>query len=310
MLPNTDMQRRYHKMNRFRFGLFLFLITLFIFFDNGSSYISADGFIAVPDPQTLTGLFPLEIKYHRVHVRIDGATAVTTVNQEFFNSTNRRLEGTYFFPVPKGATIKKFSMEINGKDTEAEMLDAARARQIYEDIVQQQRDPALLEYSGQSVFKVRIFPIEPQSSKKITLSYQETLNRDNGTYEYIYPLNTEKFSPKDIGDVSIMVDLESPENLKTVYCASHPAEITRPGEKKARIAWEARNVKPGRDFKLSFNTSADPFGLSLSAYKEQSGDGFYLCAISPDFALRAQDISGKDICFVLDTSGSMAWAKL
>ena len=38
-------------------------------------------------------------------------------------------------PLPAGAVIKDFSMWIDGRETRAELLDAAKARTIYEDIV-------------------------------------------------------------------------------------------------------------------------------------------------------------------------------
>ena len=100
---------------------------------------------------------PLEVSSHHVDVKIDGQVAVTSIDQEFYNPNDQRLEGTYMFPVPKGAHIDKFSMEIGGKMVDAELLRADKARQIYEDIVRKMRDPALLEYAGRDLFKVRIF---------------------------------------------------------------------------------------------------------------------------------------------------------
>src|SRR6185503_14641623 len=58
---------------------------------------------------------PLEVSYHHVDVKIDGQIATTSVDQEFFNPNPQRLEGTYLFPVPKGAHIDKFTMEIGGQ---------------------------------------------------------------------------------------------------------------------------------------------------------------------------------------------------
>ena len=111
--------------------------------------------------------------------------------------------------------IKDFSMEINGEMVSAELLDATKARQIYEDIVRQIKDPALLEYTGQGIFKVRIFPIEPRSKKKVTISYREVLNSDNGMYEYVYPLNTEKFSAKPVKECSVLrLNLKPTKKLK------------------------------------------------------------------------------------------------
>ena len=83
------------------------------------------------------------------------------------------MEGTFIFPVPKGARIDKFSMEVNGKMQKAELLDAKKARKIYEDIVRKALDPALFEYAGQSLFKVRIFPIEPKKEKEVKIKYTE-----------------------------------------------------------------------------------------------------------------------------------------
>src|SRR5947207_10092441 len=102
---------------------------------------------------------PLEVVYHHVNVKIDGQVASTSVDQEFYNPNPSRLEGTYMFPVPKGAQIDKFTMDIGGKQVEAELLPAEKARKIYEDIVRKAKDPALLEYADRDVFKVRSFPI-------------------------------------------------------------------------------------------------------------------------------------------------------
>ena len=76
-------------------------------------------------------------------------------------------------------------MEIGGKMMDAELLPADKARSIYEDIVRKMRDPALLEYAGRDLFKVRIFPIEPHSRKPIKISYTELLRSDTGTVTYL-----------------------------------------------------------------------------------------------------------------------------
>ena len=73
---------------------------------------------------------PLEVTYHHVNVKIDGQVATTSVDQEFYNPNPSRLEGTYLFPIPKGAQIDKFSMDIGGKQVEAELLPADKARRI------------------------------------------------------------------------------------------------------------------------------------------------------------------------------------
>ncbi len=65
-------------------------------------------------------------------VSIKGQVATTEIDQAFFNPNDQQLEGTYLFPVPRGAKIDSFSIDIDGKLTEAELLDASKARKIYE----------------------------------------------------------------------------------------------------------------------------------------------------------------------------------
>ena len=45
----------------------------------------ADGFIVIPRPNPLPNPFPLEVVYHKVDVKIDGQSAVTKIDQSFYN---------------------------------------------------------------------------------------------------------------------------------------------------------------------------------------------------------------------------------
>jgi Ca-activated chloride channel homolog len=277
----------------------------------------ADGFIVVPPPHPHPGPgappavpYPLEVKYHHVTTTIEEMAAVTSVDQEFYNPTGRRLEGYYLFPIPVNAVIGKFSMYIDGKETEAELLDAAKARGIYEDLVRRIIDPALLEYYGRGMFKARIFPIEPGSVKRVKISYKETLEKNNGTIGYTYPLNTEKFSAAPLKDVSVKVTLKTRGNLKNIYCPSHEAEIVRKSNHEAIVGYEARDARPDRDFSLFYSTDESKFGISLLTYREPGNEGFFFLNISPNYDVGKGEVEEKDIAFVLDVSGSMAGKKL
>lgn len=270
----------------------------------------ADGLIIIPRPHPLPTPYPLEVVYHHVDVRINGNVAETFIDQEFYNPSNINLEGYYIFPIPKGAVINEFSMEINGEMVYAELLDATKARQIYEDIVRQIKDPALLEYTEQGIFKVRIFPIEPHSTKKVVISYREVLNSDSGIYEYLYPLNTEKFSAKPLKDVRIKVDLKTNNEIKNIYSPTHPVDVVHRDNHNATISFEEENTKPDIDFKLYYNTNNDDVGLSLLTYQTGNDDGYFLLTASPSFVVEENRIDSKDITFVLDVSGSMAGEKM
>lgn len=269
----------------------------------------ADGMIVIPTPVPVRDPFPLEVKYHHVDVTIRDQVAKTSIDQEFFNPTGSRLEGMYVFPLPKGAVIRDFAMEIDGRIVPAELLDAAKARGIYEDIVRKMRDPALLEYLGNGAFRARIFPIEPRGRKRVKLSYSEVLGSDNGLYRYSYPLNTEKFSAAPLDDVSIRVDLQSQRGLKTIFCPTHEVEIRRKGSRSAVVGFEAKRTKPDTDFTLYYSADDNGVGLSALCHRVPGEPGYFLLTVTPayDTAKKAQP---KDITFVLDVSGSMAGEKI
>lgn len=275
-----------------------------------SSNLFADGFIVIPRPNPLPNPFPLEVVYHNVDVKIDGQTAITKIDQSFYNPSNYQLEGFYIFPIPKGAVINNFTMEINGKETKAELLDSDKAKKIYEDIVRQMRDPALLEYSEQNIFKLRIFPIEPRSEKKISISYSQAIESDNNLFEYIYPLNTEKFSAKPLKNVSVKIDLKSNEPLKNIYCPTHNVDVVNKTDNHAIILYEDTNEKPDTDFKLYFSKNSSKVGLSIFTYKSGNKDGYFLLSASPSIEIDKSNIENKDITFILDVSGSMSGNKL
>ncbi len=281
----------------------------------------ADGLIVIrnlpprpqpwPAPRPHPVFAPLEVVYHKVDVTIDGQKATTRVDQEFLNPNSATLEGDYLFPIPRGAHIDKFTMRVGDRDLEAELLDATKARAIYEEIVRRQLDPALLEYTGRGAFRVRIFPIEPHARKRVQLTYTELLRSDGGLVSYLYPLNTEKFSAQPLKVAAIRIQLTQPAPLKALYSPSHAIDVRRDGERRATVAWETTNARPDTDFQLLFSTAASEVGLSLLAHRPGAGDGTFLLLAAPGAAsAKAAPPNPKDVVFVVDTSGSMAGKKL
>ena len=72
------------------------------------------GGVLIPADKTLP---PLAMIHHKVVVSIEDQVAITTVEQTFRNHTDRNLEATYLFPIPRGASVDRFSMWVDGKET-------------------------------------------------------------------------------------------------------------------------------------------------------------------------------------------------
>jgi Ca-activated chloride channel family protein len=276
--------------------------------------VKADGIIIPDPPFPPTEPFPmkqLEITYHHVNVSIKDQVAVTRVDQVFFNPNEWAVEGVYFFPLPKDAAVSAFTLWIDGEPVKGEILDADQARQEYEKIVRQMRDPALLEYTGQGAVKAQIFPIAPGEKRRIELEYQEVLTAENGLVRYVYPLNTEKFSAQPLEDVKISVSLQSEQPIRAVYSPTHPIDISRENENRITAGYEENQVTPDKDFALYYSIGESK-ALHLLSYRDknnqQDSDGYFLLLLAPSPKDTVEIIS-KDIMLILDHSGSMEGEK-
>jgi len=258
-----------------------------------------------PVPRPVPRISPLNIRYHHVKVEIDEGVAVTHIDQVFHNPNNFPLEGTYLFPIPEGASISKFSMDIDGKQVEGELLEKNKARKLYEDIVRRMRDPALLEYVNRRTFKARVHPIPANGEKRIKLEYSEFLPLDSGLRTYRYPLNTEKFSGKPLDDVSVVVRIRSKQPLKSIVSPSHKVDVARKSDHEATVSYEAVKTLPDKDFVLYTTVSEADFGVSLVTFREKDHKGYFMAMVSPGVEIDEEKVIVKDMVFVFDTSGSM-----
>ncbi|MBA4379296.1 MAG: hypothetical protein C0393_01165 [Anaerolinea sp.] len=270
----------------------------------------ADGIIICdpglcPPPYPLT---PLAIKYHHVTVTIRDQVATTHVDQVFFNPSNIQVEGTYIFPIPLDAAVNNFTLWVDGKPVEGKVLDAEQARQTYEDIVRNMRDPALLEYAGRGAMQARIFPIPPGGERRVELEYSQVLTANNGLVGYVYPLNTEKFSTSPLESVTVNVDIRSSSTpIRAVYSPTHKIAIRRADDRHVTAGYEAANVTPNTDFALYYSLG-ETEAFHLLTYRDPTDltdpDGFFLLLLAPRPDAAAQ-VLPKDILLVLDHSGSM-----
>ena len=257
-----------------------------------------------PGQQSIEGL---PVKYHRVKVKIDNGVAITSVDQVFKNEYDVDVEGVYIFPLPEDAAITDFSVYVDGKKISGEILDKEAARRTYEDMVRKMKDPALLEYVGRNMFKARVSGIPKHSEKRIELSYQQIIQYDQGMYTYIYPLDTERFSPQPLEEVVVSTAITSALPIKSVYSPSHKVD-TVIKEKEAVSTYEERNVTPDKNFILHYSVSEKDIGMNILCYRRSNEDGYFMMLVSPG-QLEGRTID-KDIVFVLDASGSMSGEKI
>lgn len=259
--------------------------------------------LLIPAERTLP---PLAMLTHKVDIAIEDQVAVTRIEQTFRNHTDRQLEATYIFPVPKGASVRKFSMWVDGKEVPGELVEAAKARDIYNSIVQRTQDPGLLEYVGTELLKLRIFPVPPKGDQKIAITYSSIATSDNGLIEYVYPLKAEGKSAISQDKFSININLKSQHALQNIYSPTHAVTLTRPNDKTAVIGFEKDQAILERDFQLFYTLGTKDVGLTALTHRPNPGqNGYFMMLVSPRAELSKSQQVPRDMVFVLDTSGSM-----
>jgi Ca-activated chloride channel homolog len=249
---------------------------------------------------------PLGMVRHHVSVTVTDQAAVTEVEQVFRNHTDRQLEAQYVFPVPKGASVRKFSMWVDGRETAGEMLEADKARKIYTDIVRRTLDPGLLEYISSSVFQVRVFPIPPHGDQKIKLVYTSVAPADNGVVEYTYPLRNDLATIKPLENFSLQIRIKSQHAVQSVYSPSHNIVMTRTNDHEAVVSLETDQARLGRDFQLFYTAGGKDVGLTALTFRPDASEpGYFMILAAPRVELSRERSLPRDMVFVLDSSGSM-----
>ncbi len=249
---------------------------------------------------------PFEIKSQRVDVSINETVSETTVEQVFFNGSGSQSEGRYLFPFAENAGVDKFTMWMNDKEVTAELLDARQARQIYESIVNRMRDPGLLQFAGRGLIQAKVFPIPAGGECRIRLRYTEPVKVDGGLASYRFPLGSSGCQFQPIEKFSLRATVRTERPLISVFSASHDVSVDRRSEREVVVGYEGTRISPDSDLQLFARVGSEPFGISILGFRDGADEGFFMARVAPGISRKDDAVQPKNICFVLDTSGSMA----
>jgi Ca-activated chloride channel family protein len=273
----------------------------------GSATVRAQGLLVPADKD----LAPLAMVNQDVQIKIEDQAAVTKVTQTFRNPTSQQLEATYLFPVPKGASVKKFVMWVDGKEVSGELVEADKARTIYTDIVRRMQDPGLLEYVGSNLLRLRVFPIPAHGDQKLAVSFTSIASQEDGLVEYVYPLKGSNKAAGSLEKFTLKATLKSQHSLQNIYSPSHAVKVERNGDHEATVTCEMAQTVLDKDFQLYYTQGSKDVELTLLTCRPSShDDGTFMLLISPRAELAKTNYIARDLVFVLDTSGSMQGPKM
>jgi Ca-activated chloride channel family protein len=278
---------------------------------------SAQGWI---EPGVDRGGFAVDRTRSEVVVRVEGRVAQIEVSEWFVNRGRRLAEGEYLYPLPGEAVFQGFSLFQGDAELRGEIMDAERARHIYEEIVRKRADPALIELAGHGLLRARIFPIQPGEERRVTLRYTQVLERAGNALQLVYagavrghaadphgpPRDREPqlhVRPESIRG-SFEVRVADASQFLEPFSPTHEIDVDRDRE---RMTVTVEDGVVGR-LSLFLPLAGEAVGLSVATHRPPGEDGYFMLTLSPgrDDGERAP----RDVTVVLDVSGSMSGEKI
>src|SRR5829696_5787634 len=89
---------------------------------------------------------------------VSGTLAETTLTLTFANAHDRVLGGEIVFPLPEGATVTGYGLDVNGVMVDGVAVEKQKARVIYEQEIHKRVDPGLVEHVVGNAFRTRLYP--------------------------------------------------------------------------------------------------------------------------------------------------------
>jgi Ca-activated chloride channel homolog len=139
-------------------------------------------------------------------VRIFGSVATATITMTFTNRMRGIMEGILCFPLPEGAAISGYALDIRSMMVEGVAVEKHEARRVFEDVVRRGIDPGLAEWAKGNNFQARVFPIPASGSRTVRVEYISELIGGKDTPAYYLPL---RFSNK-LDEFSLRVEIVKP----------------------------------------------------------------------------------------------------
>ena len=142
-----------------------------------------------------------------VQVVVRGPAARTVLTLTFDNDQNLLLGGELVFPLPEGATVSGYALDVDGTMVDGVAVDKQRARVIYETEMRKKVDPGLVEQAGGGAFRTRLYPVPANGSRTVRIAYLSEVNpaADGGPALLTVPMPWEG----ELDECAIRVDVDA-----------------------------------------------------------------------------------------------------
>ena len=238
---------------------------------------------------SISGACPL--RHTEVRGAISGFLARVNVTQTFENTAAQKIEAVYSFPLPENAAVDDMTIQIGTRTVRGVIRKKQDARAIYEQAKQTGHVAALLDEERPNVFTQSVANILPGEPVTVTISYLQTLEYENGAYQFVFPMVvapryvpgapigkqaggwapdtdqvpdaskiTPPITPKGTRaghDISIELAVDAGVPLLQLSSVSHEIDIDRTGASSATVKLKNSSEIPNKDFVLKYDVAGE-----------------------------------------------------
>ncbi|MBX3009488.1 MAG: T9SS type A sorting domain-containing protein [Melioribacteraceae bacterium] len=276
--------------------LHLLLVTIFI-----ASTLLSQNSLYVNDPQATWRNYRGNIEEAVISVGQRGLYSQVSMYLTFsadpnYYIANSQLEVVMNFNLPAGSLITDLWLWLDDtKISKGALLDTWTASAIYESIVNRRRDPALLRRMWENNYELRVYPMKPNETRKVRVTYLVPNIWTNSSVSVPLPVQILKTSNKKIPKVQVK---SWTENEWTSLSAANITGVFNTikddffGNHRS-ISFD--NYQSVADASLDFNNPMVN-GVYLKIFKEND-QGFYQLSILPSNSLSTLK---KNVLFLID----------
>ncbi len=279
---------------------------------------------------------PVPLKHTSVEGSIDGYIATVNVKQQFHNPYDSKIEAVYVFPLPQNAAVNEFVMTVGDRKIRGIIREREKAEQIYAAARAQGHVAALMTQERANIFTQKVANIEPGKQIDINIRYFNTLQYDDGSYEFVFPMVVgPRFNPPATADgvgavarnehgtsgqstevqylapnersghdVSVSLNISAGVDIEDIHCVNHVMEEQRTSESQRTITLSPKDSIPNKDFVLRYKVAGYQIKTALLTREDQQGK-YFTMMLYPPAELTQLQRSAMEMVFLLDCSGSM-----
>lgn len=264
------------------------------------------------------------LKHTDVEVDISGFIARVTLTQQFSNAFETPIEAVYTFPMSDRAAVDSMTMHIGDRVIKGKIDRREAARAAYEAAKASGKTAGLLDQERPNIFTQSVANILPGDDIRITISYVEYLEYEQGEYEFSFPMVVgPRFIPGNVTDaakiappvtaegtraghdISLAVNLDAGVPVQAIRSVLHEIDTFPAEGSKARVELAAKREIPNRDFVLQYDVAGEEVEDAVLTHAGENGNFFTLILQPPD-RVAPSEAAPKEMIFVVDCSGSMS----